>query len=178
MKPVKTSRVILRQFREGDEEQIYQYASVEGVGERAGWKHHANVQESQSVLYNVFLKNPNCFAITDRESGKIIGSFELSSSSLSNDFPECEHTYEIGYVLAKDYWNQGIMTELMNEVIQELIKEGETDLLFIRANQENKASIKVIEKSGFFCYKIMQDIYNARIDRKETHLCFYLRLKR
>ena len=63
MKPVKTSRVILRQFREGDEEQIYQYASVEGVGERAGWKHHANVQESQSVLYNVFLKNPNCFAI-------------------------------------------------------------------------------------------------------------------
>ena len=155
MKPVKTSRVILRQFREGDEEQIYQYASVEGVGERAGWKHHANVQESQSVLYNVFLKNPNCFAITDRESGKIIG-----------------------YVLSKDYWNQGIMTELMNEVIQELIKEGETDLLFIRANQENKASIKVIEKSGFFCYKIMQDIYNARIDRKETHLCFYLRLKR
>ena len=36
-------------------EDFYEYASVEGVGEMAGWKHHENIAESQSIM-NSFIR--------------------------------------------------------------------------------------------------------------------------
>ena len=37
---LKTNRLILRPWRLEDLDDFYEYASVEGVGEMAGWKHH------------------------------------------------------------------------------------------------------------------------------------------
>ena len=36
-------------------EDFYEYASVEDVGEMAGWKHHENIAESQSIM-NSFIR--------------------------------------------------------------------------------------------------------------------------
>ena len=36
-------------------EDFYEYASVEGVGEMAGWKYHENIAESQSIM-NSFIR--------------------------------------------------------------------------------------------------------------------------
>ena len=37
-KVIETERLILRPFKQTDLEDFYEYASVEGVGEMAGWK--------------------------------------------------------------------------------------------------------------------------------------------
>ena len=37
---IESKRLILRPFRQDDLQDFYEYASVEGVGEMAGWKHH------------------------------------------------------------------------------------------------------------------------------------------
>ena len=42
-KVIETKRLILRSFKQTDLEDFYEYASVEGVGEMAGWKHHENI---------------------------------------------------------------------------------------------------------------------------------------
>ena len=48
-KVIETKRLIIRSFKQTDLEDFYEYASVEGVGEMAGWKHHENIAESQSI---------------------------------------------------------------------------------------------------------------------------------
>lgn len=49
-KVLETKRLFLRPFRQEDLDDFYDYASIEGVGERAGWKHHENKEESQKML--------------------------------------------------------------------------------------------------------------------------------
>ena len=41
-KIIETERLILRPFTQADLGDFYEYASVEGVGEMAGWKHQAS----------------------------------------------------------------------------------------------------------------------------------------
>ena len=47
---LETERLLLRPFREDDLEDLYAYASVEGVGESAGWPHHTSIETSCQVL--------------------------------------------------------------------------------------------------------------------------------
>ena len=61
-KVIETKRLILRSFKQTDLEDFYEYASVEGVGEMAGWKHHENIAESQSIM-NSFISEDKVFAI-------------------------------------------------------------------------------------------------------------------
>lgn len=66
MLEIETKDVYLRPFKQSDLEDIFLYASVIGVGENAGWKHHTSKEESQAVLYNHFLVDPNTFAIVEK----------------------------------------------------------------------------------------------------------------
>lgn len=61
-KVIETERLILRAFKPTDLEAFYEYASVEGVGEMAGWKHHKSIDESQEIM-NSFINNDKVFAI-------------------------------------------------------------------------------------------------------------------
>ena len=47
---LETERLILRPFRQEDLQDFYEYASVEGVGEMAGWRHHGSIEKSQEIL--------------------------------------------------------------------------------------------------------------------------------
>ena len=47
---LETQRLILRPWRQADLDDLYSYASVEGVGEMAGWPHHQSREESQKIM--------------------------------------------------------------------------------------------------------------------------------
>ena len=68
---IETERLILRPFRQSDLQNFYEYASVEGVGEMAGWKHHETLEESQNIL-DMFIEEDKTFAIVMKETGKVI----------------------------------------------------------------------------------------------------------
>ena len=83
------------------------------------------------------------FAIRDRNS-KLIGGvgFHLKYGIKS-------HKDEIGYWLAKDFWNSGIMTKVVKKICE--IGFVEYKLIRIEAIvfKNNIASAKVLEKNGF-----------------------------
>ena len=54
----------------------------------------------------------------------------------------------IGYVLRKDYWNNGYMTVAFAAVVKYLFEE-EFKCIHIRADEHNIGSNKVIRKNGF-----------------------------
>jgi len=62
---LETERLILRCWREDDLADFNAYASVEGVGEAAGWPHHRSIEDSKRVLER-FLAEKNDFAIAVR----------------------------------------------------------------------------------------------------------------
>ena len=77
-KVLETDRLILRAFEEDDLDDFYEYASVPGVGEMAGWKHHENKEESKKIL-DMFIEGDKTFAIYHKKDNKIIGSIGIEN---------------------------------------------------------------------------------------------------
>ena len=47
---LKTERLTLRPWRQSDLDDFFEYASVDGVGQMAGWIPNANREESQMIM--------------------------------------------------------------------------------------------------------------------------------
>lgn len=167
---LNTIRLTLRPFKEDDIYDFYEYAKVEGVGEMAGWSHHKNISESGKIL-SLFIRNKNQFAIV--YNNKVIGSIGIEKYR-EDLFPELKDKEgrEIGYVLSKDYWGQGIMTEAIDKVIEYLFKEVKLDFLTVSHFVKNNRSKRVIEKLGFTYSK--EFIYSTQMETEEKSLAYIL----
>ena len=144
---LKTDRLTLRPFRDSDLQDFYDYSRVEGVGEAAGWSHHKSIEESRGIL-GMFIREKKTLAL--EHEGRVIGSLGIEFYS-EKDHPELNALQgrEIGYVLAKDYWGQGLMPEAVNAVIGYLFETGNLDFLICGHFERNARSRRVIEKCGF-----------------------------
>ena len=166
-KQIETERLILRPFRESDLADFYEYASVEGVGERAGWKHHESIEESREIL-SKFIEKDIDFAICLKESGKVIGSFGINEYGLEDKLTEFDgyRGREIGFVLSKDYWGRGLMPEAVSAVMNYLFDELDFDFLLCGYYNFNSQSKKVQEKCGFKPYRALT--METRMGTKES----------
>lgn len=167
---LKTPRLTLRPWKETDLQDFYDYASVEGVGQMAGWMPHRNMEESRAVLQS-FLQNKKTFAL--EYQGKVIGSLGIEEYNEEN-YPELDKQKgrEIGYVLAKDYWGQGLMPEAVRAVTEYLFSEIGLDFILVGHFDWNRQSRRVIEKCGFRYIKTAR--YETRYDTVETSVEYIL----
>lgn len=151
---IETERLILRPFKPSDLDDFFEYASVEGVGEKAGWKHHENKDETQRIL-NGFIEQDKTFAVTLKASGKVIGSLGVEKYGMEDKLTEFAEYKgrEIGYVLSKEYWGKGIMPEAVHAVIDYLFNELDFDFLICGYYDFNSQSKRVQEKCGFLPYR-------------------------
>lgn len=165
-KIIETNRLILRAFNENDLDDFYEYAKVEGVGEMAGWHHHENINETKEIL-EMFIKNDNVFAIVYKNNNKVIGSLGVEKYGLEEKLSEFEGYLgrELGFVLSKDYWGQGIMHEACLAVINYLFNDFDLDFITCGHFEINVQSKRVQEKIGFKPYRKM--IFDTRMNTKE-----------
>lgn len=147
----RTERLTLRPFCQADLDDLYNCASVDGVGQMAGWKPHESKEESQVIL-DLFVYGRKNFAL--EYCGKVIGSLGIEQYDEAR-FPEFEDKKccEIGFVLAKEYWGKGLMPEALNEVIRFLFEEMGLDLILCGYFLWNERSRRVQEKCGFKYYQ-------------------------
>lgn len=149
---LETQRLILRPFCDNDLKDFHEYAKVEGVGEAAGWKHHFNISETRTIL-DVFIKGKRTFAIVEKQSGRVIGSLGIEPSAIIFERKYAKKRFcEIGYVLSKDKWGLGLMTEAVKSVLGYLF--GVKKLYAVGCGHfvQNDRSRRVIEKCGFTYY--------------------------
>lgn len=99
---LESERLILRPWREGDLQDFYEYARVDGVGQMAGWLPHESMEKSKQILH-LFITEKKTFALELKENGKVIGSLGLEERDENIDVPDRMMGREIGYVLSKDY---------------------------------------------------------------------------
>ena len=57
---IETKRLLLRPFRQDDLQDFYEYASVDGVGQMAGWTPHRSTEESAAILHS-FIQHKKTF---------------------------------------------------------------------------------------------------------------------
>ena len=164
---IETERLILRSFKQTDLHDFNEYASVPGVGEMAGWKHHETIEKTQEIL-DMFIKEDKTFAIVFKKTNKVIGSLGVEKYGLEEKLTEFTSYYgrEIGYVLSKDYWGKGIMTEAVGAVINHLFNDLNLDFLTCGYYDFNNQSKRVQEKSGFKPYRKL--VMDTRLGTKES----------
>ena len=163
---IETERLILRPFNDTDLADFYEYASVPGVGEMAGWKHHESIEESKNIL-DTFINEDKTFAIVLKENNKVIGSLGVEKYGIEDKLTEFDGYYgrEIGYVLSKDYWGKGIVPEAVKTVIGYLFNKLSLDFLTCGYYDFNTQSKRVQEKCGFRPYRKL--VMDTRLDTSE-----------
>ena len=95
---METERLILRRWNEDDAEDLYKYAKDPDVGPIAGWPAHKTVEESLSVIRNVF-STSECYAVCLKEDEKAIGAIELKlngHTDMTERDDECERGSGLG----------------------------------------------------------------------------------
>lgn len=145
-----TPRLVLRPWRENDLEDFYAYASVDGVGQMAGWTPHKSIEESQKIL-NSFIAHKRVFAL--EYQGRVIGSLGVEEYDEAK-YPELSDQCcrELGFVLAKEFWGVGLMPEAVRAVIAWLFTEKKMDAILCAHFDWNTQSARVQQKCGFRPY--------------------------
>ena len=167
---IRTPRLLLRPWTWDDVQDLYAYASVDGVGQMAGWMPHQNVEESRAIL-QMFMDEKKTFAL--EYQGKVIGSLGVEAYD-EPTYPELDAVAarEIGYVLSRDYWGRGLVPEAVQAVIEYLFDTVGLDVIVVGHFARNDRSRRVIEKCGFTYVKTTT--YQTRYDTVEPSLGYLL----
>ena len=161
---IETKRVVMRPFTTEDLADVYAFASVPGVGEMAGWPHHKTKEASEEMLRG-FIEKSDSFAVYHRADEKVIGYLALHGSWTSrNEAYKHLSAKEVGCVIAKPYWGQGLASEILEATIEFGFDVLGLDALAIAHIAENTTSRRVAEKMGF-TYIETGVYYSKRLDK-------------
>jgi ribosomal-protein-alanine N-acetyltransferase len=146
-KTIETERLILRQFKEEDAEDMFNnWASDNEVTRYLSWQTHSDIEVSKEVLkmwINEYSSQENYnWAIEMKENGSVVGSIALMN--IDNNIKNCE----IGYCIGKSLWNNGVTTEAFSAIINFAFKEVGFQRITGRHHVDNSPSGRVMEKCG------------------------------
>ena len=143
-KTIATSRLKLRPPMIEDASSIFeQYSQDKKVTKYMTWKPHDNVEITRQFLKHCIdslIQKTDCFwVILPKQEAKAIGMIRLQL-----------HGYHasLGYVLARPYWNQGLMTEAIQVLVDWTLNQPNIYRIWAVCDLENIASARVLEKVG------------------------------
>lgn len=142
---------ILRKWDKTDIENLVKYANNEKIANnlRDSFPHPYTKKDGQNWL--LLIKNEEIFAVTNSDN-EAIGSIGLT---IQNDIHSL--TAELGYWLSEDYWNQGIITKAIAEIIDYGFNELRLERIFATPFKTNIGSCKVLEKNNFIKEGILRN---------------------
>ena len=144
---IETSRLILRKFKEGDYENVFDnYASDNEVTKFLTWPTHKDRNVSKTLVSSWAKSYREVsfyqWAIVLRDNMEVIGSISVVGIDEAHD------QFEVGYCLSRQMWNKGIMTEALKAVIDYLFKNTNVNKIFAMHHLDNIASGKVLLKNN------------------------------
>ena len=153
MSIIKTGRMILRPFEQGDAEAMFRnWTSDEEVARYCRWYRHKDIKSTRFLLHSYLQDIENGseyrWGITLRDGSEqgyseneVVGAVEVV------DTRDNGSTAELGYVITRALWSRGYMTEAVKAVIDELFRCGFKRII-ARHHYDNPASGRVMEKCG------------------------------
>ncbi|MFC7679290.1 GNAT family N-acetyltransferase [Paenibacillus sp. GCM10028914] len=142
----ETERLILRKVTMQDAEDMFAYASNDDVSRYVPWETHRTIEDSRGFISFIEQRYDNKavspWGIEYKENGRMIGTIDFVL------WQPMHQVAELGYVLGKDYWGKGLMSEAAGELLR--FGFAKMDLVRIQARciAENIGSQRVMEKIG------------------------------
>lgn len=102
------------------------------------------VEQEESFIHNISKRDNALFIIAEIE-GQIVGSLNFSGGAR----PRTAHTGEFGVSILKEYWGQGIGTELIKCLVEWCKQLGVIRKINLRVRSDNYSAIHVYKKLGF-----------------------------
>ena len=152
---LQTDRLILRRFVESDAEAMFQnWASSPENLTYVTWDPHSDVEVTRNSIRNwvASYTNPNYYkwAICLKENPEhVIGDISIV------EMDEIDSSCEIGYILGKNYWGRGMMTEALKAVLDFCFTQAGFQKVRARYASLNPASGRVMEKAGMSYLKTL-----------------------
>jgi [ribosomal protein S5]-alanine N-acetyltransferase len=158
---IETERLILRKITLDDAEDMYLYASNEEVTRYVTWNTHSSLSDTIEFI-NTFLTQYDApWGIELKENGKFIGTVHFV-------WWQPEHnSAEIGYVLSKEYWGKGLITEAAMAIISFGFESMNLVRIQARCFLENKGSERVMEKLGMSFEGISRKVMYVKGEHKD-----------
>ena len=165
---LETEKLKLRPIMATDAEDIFEYAKDEETGPRAGWPPHKTIEDTKQII-DMWL-NPNNaeknFAIIYNSNKKVIGTIGITKMNnetiinlnkklekeninyINAILNEEKSIYEIGITLSRVYWNKGLATEALYDIIEYLFSQLKADIVLTLHYEANIGSKRIQEKNN------------------------------
>ena len=116
MPDLMTPRLRIRRLTMRDAQDIYRCSRDPEVARHVLWDAHRSIGDSRAYLRYMLRRyrahEPASWGIELLETGRVIGTIGFMWIQDENA------SAEVGYSLAREYWNRGIMTEALAAVIR------------------------------------------------------------
>jgi len=143
---LETRRLLLRKLNLNDVDDIFEYGSDPEITKYLLWNTHESIEDSLDFVNSVIKQYESGqvapWGIIHKSERKLIGT-----CGFGNWRPR-HFKAEIGYALSRKYWNRGIMTEAVKEVIAFGFNVMNLNRIQAMCHIENLASVRVMEKVG------------------------------
>jgi len=138
---IESERLGLRRFLESDCRDLYEYLSVPEVVRYEPYKPLTYKQCVNEVRGRA--GSSNYWAVVLKDSGKVIGNIFFKQKD-----PLRLMTWELGYILNRDYWGRGYAAESARLVMRYGFENMGAHRIVATCNQLNERSWRLMERLG------------------------------
>ncbi len=171
---IETARLTLRKPKPDDAVIIFsKWAQDKEVTKYLVWKPHNTIEDTKKFIEFCIAKWNSCklftYVICRKEDNEIIGMIDAKIENFKVNF---------GYVLAKQYWNKGYMSEALKKLSDEVLKIDNIYRAWAFCDHENTGSVKVMEKAGMKFEGILKKwTRHLNISKKPRDCLVYSKVK-
>lgn len=145
--PIRTARLLLREFRATDEPDVHEYGSDLTVSKYVVWgpntaKQTRDVIASRIQKQGIWPRKEVDLAIELPNEKKVIGSISLVIQS------DDDREASFGYVVNRLHWGRGYATEAGDALLSRAFQELRLHRVWATCDVRNIASWRVMEKVG------------------------------
>lgn len=171
---ISTHRLILRKPRLSDANNIFDnYASDPEVARYVTWRPHRDANET-AIFREVALARWHSgeeysWGITFPKEDRVVGMIACRVRG---------HAADIGYVIARKYWGQGLVAEAAQAVVDWAFTNDSIYRVWAVCDVENKASALVMEKVGMQREGILRRyIVHANVSTEPRDVFVYSKIR-
>lgn len=166
---LETNRLLLLPWKLEYAEDMLLFSSNANVVEPGGWNLITNVTNAKSRIKG-YMKGKEEWAIAVKTNYgfKIVGSLGMRTTISLKQYNSCKN---FGYVLAEEYWGQGICTEASQRLMYYAFVDLKCDAMTVSHHISNIRSKKVIEKCNF---KLRGVYPKSKPDNPNSKACYII----
>jgi len=142
---METPRLLLRRPSPSDAEEVFEAWAMDGEVTRfLAWPPHETIEETRAFLSSCEARwregTEYVWVFVEKASGRLVGSLASRPGS---------HGIDLGYLVAREWWGRGFMTEVLEAVVPWWLTQEGVHRVWATCDVENRASARVLEKAGF-----------------------------